>query len=208
MTLNSSADFDHWSSTYDRDVQEDGEFPFDGYDRVLDQIVTLSDVRPGLAILELGVGTGNLTQRLDALGAAVWGLDFSADMLRRAGVKVPRAQLARVDLLEPFPAAFQRRFDVAVSSYVFHEFTAEGKRALLERLFATHLAPDGRVVIGDVGFASSDALDRVRLSAGARWDDEYFWLQSEAAAIAASLGLMMRFKVVSSCGVVVTFDRA
>lgn len=208
MTLNSSADFDHWSPTYDRDVQEDGEFPFDGYDRVLDRIVTLAGVDPGLSILELGVGTGNLTQRLDALGAAVWGLDFAAEMLRHAGAKVPRAQLAQADLLEPFPAAFQRRFDLAVSSYVFHEFPEEGKRALLERLFDTHLTSSGRVVVGDVGFASSAALDLVRLAAGARWDDEYYWLQPEAAAIAAGLGLAMTYEVMSSCGVVISFARS
>jgi ubiquinone/menaquinone biosynthesis C-methylase UbiE len=54
--------FDDWADNYDVAVT-DGEFPFDGYEQVLDEVARLADVKPQMRILDLGIGTGNLAAR-------------------------------------------------------------------------------------------------------------------------------------------------
>ena len=202
-SVNDSNAFDQWASSYDHDVTDDGRFPFDGYDRVLARILALADVQPGTAVLELGVGTGNLTRLLADRGADVWGLDFSPVMLELARDKVPTATLAQADLLTEFPSGFQRRFPVIVSAYVFHEFPNDEKRTLLQRLVEVHLVPGGRIVIGDIGFADAAARDRGRKAAGASWDEEYYWLADEVSAIAGGFGLDTAVELIASCGLVI-----
>jgi putative AdoMet-dependent methyltransferase len=202
---NAPSDFDQWAATYDRDVQQDGRFPFDGYDRILDRIVALAAVQPGQPVLELGTGTGNLTARLARQGAAVWGVDFSAEMLARARAKVPTAHLAQADLLAGLPPEFAQPFAAAVSAYVFHEFPIAEKQRLLERLFAHHLAHGARVIIGDIGFPDAAARNQARREAGDAWDDEYYWLLDETHVMARALGLTLSAEQLSPCGVVLTF---
>jgi len=52
-------DFDDWAESYDTSVSND-RFPFTGYQDVMTQMVTLAQVRPGMSVLDLGTGTGNL----------------------------------------------------------------------------------------------------------------------------------------------------
>ena len=146
--------FDRWAASYDNDVKDGGGFPFEGYDRVLERVIELAAIEPGMEVLELGPGTGNLTARLAERGAAVWALDFSAEMLARARARVPAAHFAQVHLLGDYPPDFHRPFDAVVSTYTFHEFPLPDKLALLRRLFTDHLRPGGAVVIGDIGFPS------------------------------------------------------
>ena len=156
------AQFDRWAAAYDADVAAsaaEGEsgghgFPFAGYDRVLARVVALAAVAPGMAVLELGPGTGNLTAQLVARGAAVWALDFSAEMLARARVRVPTATFAQAHLLGDYPPDFHRSFACVASTYTFHELPLPDKLTLLRRLFADHLRPGGAVAIGDVGSAA------------------------------------------------------
>jgi hypothetical protein len=63
--------FDGWAQHYDRSVQADGDFPFDGYERVLDEVARAARAQPGMAILDLGIGTGNLAARFVSLGCDV-----------------------------------------------------------------------------------------------------------------------------------------
>ena len=135
MSSDLQAQFDRWASTYDADVAGGVGFPFAGYDRVLARVVELADLTPGVVVLELGPGTGNLTARLAERGAAVWALDFSAEMLARARARVPAAHFAQAHLLGDYPPDFHRPFDRVVSTYTFHEFPLPDKLALLRRLF-------------------------------------------------------------------------
>ena len=92
--------FDEWSETYDRDVASlSGSFPFDGYKEVLETVLREAGLAPGMDVLELGAGTGNLTARLIARGCEVWSLDFSEKMLAIARDKAPEANFFRADLL-------------------------------------------------------------------------------------------------------------
>ncbi len=87
--------FDDWARHYDDSVRSGQGCPFDGYDRVLDRILALAAPQPGMDILELGIGTGNLAAHFAGTGVTLWGLDFSDEMLAQAREKLPGAHLAR-----------------------------------------------------------------------------------------------------------------
>lgn len=199
---NLESQFDQWAPSYDADVRDEQQFPFAGYQRVLDRVVALAFIEPGAALLELGAGTGNLTQRLVAAGAAVWALDFSAEMLARAQQKVPQATYGQAHLLASYPTEFERRFDRVVSTYTFHELPLDAKMQLLARLFSSSLKEGGTVVIGDLGFPDAASRDEVRRAAGEAWDEEYYWIEDETSAALSALGLACTWEQLSFCGVV------
>ncbi len=201
---NLQAIFDQWSTRYDRDVTEEGAFPFDGYGLVLARVLELAEITPGQRVLELAPGTGNLTAQLLDAGAAVWGIDFSADMLAIAREKAPGATLTQGNVLDPLPAAFNRRYDCVVGTYILHEFPLPEKVALVERLVGHHLAPGGRLVLGDIGFPDESARSKQRQRAGSRWEDEFYWLADETARTFPPLGLDVRYEQLSSCGCVIS----
>lgn len=209
------AQFDAWAATYNADVAASAAagaagvgFPFAGYDRLLARVVELAAVAPGTAVLELGPGTGNLTAQLAERGAAVWALDFSAEMLARARARVPTARFAQAHLLGDFPPDFHRPFDCVVSTYTFHEFPLPDKLALLGRLFHDHLRPGGRVVIGDIGFPTATARDTVRAAAGDAWDEEYYWILDEMEPALTALGLKYRAELIPPCAIILTLTAA
>lgn len=215
MTDSLQSQFDAWAAAYDADVAAsaaDGAaggvgFPFAGYDRVLARVAELADLAPGVAVLELGPGTGNLTARLAERGAAVWALDFSAEMLARARARVPAAHFAQAHLLGDYPPDFHRPFDRVVSTYTFHEFPLPDKLALLRRLFTDHLRPGGAVVIGDIGFPTAAARDALRDAAGEGWDDEYYWIMDEVEPALQEAEFVVSWAQLSSCGVVLSVSR-
>lgn len=67
--------------------------------------------QPGERILDLGCGTGHLTSEIDAAGAAVLGIDKSAEMIEQARQNYPKlyfevADAADYRTSEPFDAVF------------------------------------------------------------------------------------------------------
>ncbi len=198
--LNTAADFDHWADNYDADVGDETGFPFAGYEAVLERVLQWTAAAPGMDVLELGPGTGNLTARLAASGAAVWALDFSAEMLARARAKAPAATFAQAHLLGDYPPEFHRRYHRVVATYVFHEFPDEAKLALLRRLAAEYLQPGGLVVIGDIGFPDAAARERGRAAAGAAWDEEHYWVMDAIGPRLRGGGWSFAYDQVSAFG--------
>jgi putative AdoMet-dependent methyltransferase len=148
-----SAMFDDWAQTYDRDVlTPSNRFPFAGYDKALGTLFRRAEVRPGMSVLDLGVGTGNLAVRFIDAGCDVLGVDFSPVMLEKTREKLPQLALAQADLtLEEWPPALDRRFQRIVSNYVFHEFPWETKLRILSRLAQNQLATNGHRCRSRVG---------------------------------------------------------
>ncbi|MFI5136485.1 MAG: class I SAM-dependent methyltransferase [Sphingobacteriales bacterium] len=76
-----------------------------------ESVLELLDVKPGERILDLGCGTGHLTNEIKKPGAEVTGLDASADMIARAANTYPDIQFVEADATdfhfdEPFDAVF------------------------------------------------------------------------------------------------------
>ncbi|RPI56571.1 MAG: class I SAM-dependent methyltransferase [Chloroflexi bacterium] len=199
--------FDAWAGNYDAEfTSPDGAFPFDRYDQVLDEAARQAAAAPQMRVLDLGVGTGNLAARLARQGCAVWGVDFSAEMLARAQAKLPGARLLQADLLGDWPAELDRPFDRVVSAYVFHEFDLPAKIGLLRRIASRHLSAGGRIVVADIAYPTVAArAEAARRLAGAWDEDEFYWAADEALAAAQEAGLTGVYKQVSSCGGVLAF---
>jgi SAM-dependent methyltransferase len=103
--------------------------------------------RPGtVSLLELGCGTGSILARLDSI-PSVAGLDRSPQMLERARVKVPRAELFQGDMATFTLGA---RFDVVICVFdsLNHLLTLDAWQSLFAAVHG-HLA-EGGLFIFDV----------------------------------------------------------
>lgn len=192
-----SSEFDDWAETYDRSVSIE-QFPFYGYQSLLDKAVALVEAKPGLSVLDLGTGTGNLAMRLSALGCDLWCTDFSVPMLEQARQKLPAAHFVQHDLRGNWPTEINRSFERIVSAYVFHHFELDEKIRILSGLLP-HLAPGGWMIIGDIAFADAEALEKVKNAAGDEWEDEFYWLADNSLSALQEAGIRTEYRQVSSC---------
>lgn len=195
-------EFDAWAETYDHDVVPQDQFPFIGYKRALDTVVNLAQPRPGMSVLDLGTGTGNLAERFAQRGCELWCTDFSQPMLDKARAKLPAAHLVLHDLRQDWPATLDRRFDRIVSAYAFHHFDLEHKAALCHDLVARRLEAGGRLIIADISFADARHLQSFAESIGAAWEVEPYWLADEAIRALTALGLYVKHIPMSACAAV------
>lgn len=145
----------------------------------MERAVQLADVQSGATVVDLGTGTGNLARCFVALGCAVWATDLSEAMLAQARSKVPQAAFVRADLREEWSKVLQQRFERIVSGHVLHEFDLATKVALLDRWATDHLAPGGRIVVGDVAFPTREAREQGRQRWAREWDEEEHYLAAE-----------------------------
>ena len=193
--------FDKWAGSYDDAVQSDAGFPFAGYDHVLGEIVRLAAAEPGMRVLDLGTGTGNLAARFAAFGCSVIGVDFSSEMLAAARKKVPDAQFVRGDLTGGLDLLGDEQFDLIVSTYVFHEFDLSTKVSILRRFVRDHLTERKRIIIGDIAFPTVKEREEAHRRWAAQWDEEeHYWAADEAIAACEKAGLHARYVQVSCCG--------
>ncbi|HEY5869820.1 MAG TPA: methyltransferase domain-containing protein [Candidatus Tectomicrobia bacterium] len=113
-----------------------------------------------LRVLELGTGTGNLTQKLlDRFPqSTVVGYDVSTEMLARARAKLAsvraRVQLHQGDISH---ITFPGPFDAVISAIAVHHVPPPAKPVLFHRLY-TALRPGGVLVIGDAFQPATPAL--------------------------------------------------
>jgi SAM-dependent methyltransferase len=111
-------------------------------------------------VLDLGTGDGStLALVLDARpGAEGVGLDFGAEMLRRARARFdgdPRVTVAHHDLSAPLPEL--GTFDLVVSSFAIHHLDPARQRALYGEVYE-RLAPGGLFVNAEHVASRSAAL--------------------------------------------------
>jgi putative AdoMet-dependent methyltransferase len=194
-----SSDFDPWAETYDQDVITQHVFPFAGYERALETVVQLADVKRGMSVLDIGTGTGNLAARFAELGCKLWCTDFSQAMLDKAREKLPSATLVRHDLRSDWPPELDRRFDRIVSAYVFHHFELEKKISLCQELVGQHLLRGGKLIVADLSFPDSTTMAAFARTAGDLWEAEPYWLADESLKALRSAGLNGHYVPVSSC---------
>jgi len=116
------------------------------YARLQDEVAAATAGLEVARALELGTGTGETARRVLAVhqGAALVGVDASANMLGRADISGADLRVARLeDALPGGP------FELVFSALAVHHLDGPGKADLFARVAAV-LAPGGRFVLGDV----------------------------------------------------------
>ena len=102
-------------------------------------VVELLAPQPGERILDLGCGSGTLTQKLVESGASVLGIDASAQMIRGA----KKAGLNAV-LMDAHKMTFTSEFDAVFSNAALHWMT-NNPEAVVKNVYKA-LKPGGRFV--------------------------------------------------------------
>ncbi len=132
------------------------------YDLTHEMILTMLPFaqQQTIRVLELGTGTGNLTQKLlDRFprGTAV-GYDLSGEMLARARAKLTdagaRIQLHQGDISQ---VEFEGPFEAVISAIAVHHVPPPDKPVLFQRLYDA-LRPGGVLVLGDAFQPATPAL--------------------------------------------------
>jgi putative AdoMet-dependent methyltransferase len=193
--------FEVWAKNYDQSVLNEDEFPFAGYEKVLDTIFQIAAPLPDQAILDLGIGTGNLADRFQKAGCKIWGVDFSRNMLEAAGEKLPEAQLILADLNSEFHSLLPNSYSRIVSAYTIHEFNLQTKLKIITDLAKNSLEKGGYFVIGDISFQLVSDRKRAQEIWNDEWDhSEYYWAADEAQEAFCDAGFSLNYWQVSSCG--------
>ena len=171
---NDNWSFDKWADSYDSDVKSGTEC-FQRYDDVITTVIEAADIHAGSKVLDIGVGTGNLTLRCLNLDAEVLGLDPFKSMLEKAEVKLAGCPNVRLDWCEdPFLSmpCENASFDAIVSTYAFHHVLHKEKPAAVKELFRI-LKPGGVISIGDIMFESAQ-LETEGMKEFPWLDDEFY----------------------------------
>jgi ubiquinone/menaquinone biosynthesis C-methylase UbiE len=104
--------------------------------RVTEFVTTTANLAPGAEILEIGCGTGQLTERLAGHGFRLTAIDIGPSMIATARRRLTGAEVSfQVTSFEDLAAA-DRSFDLVISSAAFHWIdpgVAFGKSARLLR---------------------------------------------------------------------------
>jgi ubiquinone/menaquinone biosynthesis C-methylase UbiE len=125
-----------------------------GFEKVLDRLMEMSDPRSADDCVDLGAGTGFVTNALAPLVGSVLAVDISPAMATSLGERAAQAGLGNVrtqvadlkDLRLPPASA-----DLIVSNYALHHLRDPDKRALAAEA-AQWLRPGGRIVVADMMF--------------------------------------------------------
>ncbi|WP_022823118.1 class I SAM-dependent methyltransferase [Hymenobacter norwichensis] len=103
-------------------------------------LVDLLAPKPNESILDLGCGSGELTQEIASHGATVMGLDASAAMIAKAQQQFPALDFRIADATD---FELPERFDAVFSNAVLH-WVPEAS-AVIQQIHR-HLKPSGRLV--------------------------------------------------------------
>ena len=194
--------FDAWALDYDNYIGIGKlSFPFSGYDSVLDRIVELANPKPGLKILDIGIGTGNLAQKFLEYECEIWGIDYSSRMLEEAKKKLPNVKLVLADIMSEWPSDLRIGFDRIVSAYTLHHLRIEGKVTAVQRMAKELLRENGRLIIGDISFLTAEARVKARANLETVWDDdEYYWAADEFKDMMLGNGFTIDYEQISEYG--------
>lgn len=144
--------FDDWAEFYEDTVSGlDIEYKevFENYDKILQTVA----LRSNGTVLEFGVGTGNLTEKLISLRRVVYGVEPSKVMRAKTKARFTDLHLYDGDFIN-FPE-LPGKVDSIVSTYAFHHLTNEEKDTAL-KLYSKLLGDQGKIVFADTAFVNEE----------------------------------------------------
>jgi putative AdoMet-dependent methyltransferase len=204
--------FDRLASTYDQDIAEadtHGEFPFAGYQMILDFIASDIENEPRFGksrILDLGIGTGNLEAKIKPEKIEVTGIDASAKMLEIAQLKLPSARLFCADFQNGFPEEIKNdKFDIIVSTFAMHHLDLNEWLEFVHYL-SHHLTVFGKIYIGDILFVNESEKRICHAENSVSWDETEFYHVYEEIVARMCEHLATSFVKVSFCAGIIIVE--
>ncbi len=154
--------YDDLAKHYDFLVSKDIEnfrFPYSEYTLVQEIIAEyVTDWGNGKKkrVLDIGIGSAALYEKILPEQLDLTGIDNSEPMLEIAKLRVPDARLINFNIKKGLPEELKNEyFDFIVISYVFMHFDLEFVLYFID-LFRQHLSPFGKLIIGDIMFYSEE----------------------------------------------------
>jgi putative AdoMet-dependent methyltransferase len=193
-----NAQADSYDDRVSKNAQQPGNYLRENYFAILDRVIELCASRPGMRVLDIGIGTGLLAERMP-VSIELHGVDISVRMLAKLRGKELPAVLQQADFLHlPYGA---RHFDLVVTTFAFHHVTQEDKQGALAEMDRV-LRPDGSLIIADLMFENdaqknemvSKFRDERRDDMLEEINDEYFTDISTAATILRTFGYEMQYE--------------
>jgi trans-aconitate methyltransferase len=89
-----------------------------------EDVINLLKPQPGEKILDLGCGTGHLTNLIAEAGAEVYGIDSSVEMVEQARLKFPALKF---DVVDATNFKFEEKYDAVFSNAVLHWISEKEK---------------------------------------------------------------------------------
>ncbi|MCP4177992.1 MAG: class I SAM-dependent methyltransferase [bacterium] len=194
--------FQHDSCTeeYDSWVKNESNPMRTGYKQTLEWVANISNAHNPKNILEMGSGTGALTQLLKNYETLVC-VDASIEMIKKAKSKsfnLDKIHYKLCDFLEYFDSN-TTKVEMLVSTYALHHLTENEKELFFQKAISI-LAPNGHIVIGDIMFL--DQEKKKNIVQIYKTDDQnnvleliktqYFWDISRAKKTLLKLGFSCR----------------
>jgi putative AdoMet-dependent methyltransferase len=185
---------------YDNDVRNEADPIRTGYQDVLRWVVQQAQITPTSRVLELGSGTGNLSELIASCGELL-AVDVSENMEAIAKHKVrhlANRRFIKADILEVFSQELGK-FDAVISTYAVHHLTDHEKQQLFALVF-DRLLPSGSAVFGDLMVQNGSEKEEKIYQYLAKGDrataqaisEEFFWSLDTAIADLKRLGFNIR----------------
>lgn len=143
--------FDGQAEDYDKNIKREGHIfnVHEGYDEALRMVEERVRVQSNAAVLDIGIGTGNLGARFLQKSAHVIGVDQSEKMLGICNEKYPEIE-TRIGHFLALPV-LDHSVDAIVSSYALHHLPDNEKLLALEEMTRV-LKTGGQLCIADLMF--------------------------------------------------------
>nr|WP_294345328.1 cysteine synthase A [uncultured Clostridium sp.] len=157
--------FDDWADDYDATVAlETGEYKdvFKNYNEILNETVKHVSKFKGAKVIDIGSGTGNLTNAASNIGYNVIGVEPNSKMLNIAKEKYPFINFISGTFLS-LPIE-DNSLDAVISSYAFHHLTDDEKDTSA-KILKSKLKKDGVIVIADTMYDSEKTKSDLILEA-------------------------------------------
>ena len=199
--------FDVWAEEYDTSVKlsnEDNTYPFAGYNEIIYKIYKKVISKSNATVLDIGFGTGTLTQKLYQYGCDIYGQDFSLKMIELASNRMPNANLYQGDFTKGVVEQLKQRLnDFIIATYSIHHLKRDEKVKFLHELLSL-LNKNGMILIGDVMFETQKELEKCREELLDKWDnDEFYCVVSDLKKEFPNL----QFERISFCSGIISLSK-
>ena len=152
--------FDRWARSYDADIRDAeavGNWMYKNYSAILRKVVEVIEKRCSnkcVQLIDIGAGTGNLTQLFRLNGYQITGIEPSDEMISQFRAKLPSVEVLKghfCDIALP-----DNSIDAIVSAYAWHHLTPKEKEQSIIEM--SRVCKDkSSIVIADLMFADDAA---------------------------------------------------